>query len=225
MIYLQHRLHQSLPASALATEVRAVLGKPLRRAAPLAQLAVAGALACLPDTTRAAPLALIWQSTAGPRAETQTLLEEVCHGACEPLPYDFLASQPAIAAAQLKPFLPGLQLANHLPLARETETQWALMLTLAHRGLAEGRFACVLCAHLDVTNDMASGEWLVLSASADQPTLARLAPAGDTPADTVADTAEFPARLDTLLTDPAGSGRRLRLHSPALPKLTVEFAR
>jgi hypothetical protein len=36
------------------------------------------------------------------------------------MPYDFLASQPAIAAAQIQPFLPGLQSATHFPL----DTEW-----------------------------------------------------------------------------------------------------
>jgi hypothetical protein len=32
------------------------------------------------------------------------------------MPYDFLATQPALAAAQIQAFLPGLQSASHLPL-------------------------------------------------------------------------------------------------------------
>lgn len=68
-IALRHRLCQRLPVVELAAAVRRATGQPLRRAAPLSQLAVAGALSCLPDNAAGQPLALLWQSTYGPRAE------------------------------------------------------------------------------------------------------------------------------------------------------------
>lgn len=227
-IFLIQQRQQRIPLAELSGEVRQRLGKPLRRASPLTQLAVMGALSCLPEPLSGQRLALLWQSTYGPRAETLALLAEICTGAGEPLPYDFLASQPAIAAAQLKPLLPGLETAHHLPLDDETQTQWSLMLTLAHGWLSEGRFAQVLCAHLDVRNEIACGDWLLLSASSDN-ALASLRPASgafnESAGKICSDDRNFPARLDTLLTHPAGSGHRLRLQSPALPKLAVEFAR
>ena len=103
MIYLTTPLSQQFSPEALAAAVRAALGKPLRRAAPLTQLALVGALACLPEDRRHQPTALLWQSTSGPRAETQVLLREICSGSGEPMPYDFLATQPTIAAAQIRP--------------------------------------------------------------------------------------------------------------------------
>ncbi|MBK6357247.1 MAG: hypothetical protein IPF44_11245 [Betaproteobacteria bacterium] len=119
MISLTTTLSQSFAPANLPAAVRAALGKPLRRAAPLTQLALVGALACLPAERRTLPTTLLWQSTSGPRLETLTLLEEVCGGSAEPMPYDFLATQPAIAAAQIQSFLPGLQTAMHLPLDSE----------------------------------------------------------------------------------------------------------
>ncbi len=224
-ITLDHLLAQRLPVADLGCEVRQRLGKPLRRASPLTQLAVSGALACLPDTSPAQPLALLWQSTYGPRAETLALLDEVCCGAGEPLPFDFLASQPSIAAAQLKPWLPALQTAHHLPLDNEAQTQWTLMLALAHAWLSEGRCAQVLCAHLDIADGQASADWLLLRCHSVHPPLAELSLASAAPATPARDDRDFPKHLASLLTQPAGSDRRLRLQSPALPKLAVEFAR
>ena len=224
-ITLDHCFAQRLPVADLGSEVRQQLGKPLRRASPLTQLAVCGALACLPDASSAQPLALLWQSTYGPRAETLALLDEVCGGAGEPLPFDFLASQPAIAAAQLKPWLPTLQTAHHLPLDDEAQTQWTLMLALAHTWLSEGRFAQVLCAHLDIANGQARGDWLLLRCHSEHLPLAELSLASAAPATLARDNRDFLARLTTLLDQPAGSDQRLRLQSPALPKLAVEFAR
>jgi hypothetical protein len=141
--------------------VRAALGKPLRRAAPLTQLALLGALACLPAEHRQQPSALLWQSTSGPRQETLTLLEEVCLGAGEPMPYDFLATQPAIAAAQIQPFLPGLQLCHALPARQRGNSQLvAAAQSRQLNWLDEARYAQVLCAHLDSSPDGASGHWL-----------------------------------------------------------------
>ncbi len=113
MIYLERAFSQHFTPDELPAAVRAALGKPLRRAAALTQLAVVGAFAALPEAARSQPCALLWQSTSGPRPETLTLLNEMCHGAGEPMPYDFLATQPAIAAAQLQPLLPGLRSASH----------------------------------------------------------------------------------------------------------------
>lgn len=224
-VTLEHLLAQRLPVADLGSEVRQRLGKPLRRASPLTQLAVSGALACLPDASAAQPLALLWQSTYGPRVETLALLDEVCCGAGEPLPFDFLASQPAIAAAQLKPSLPCLQTAHHLPLDDEAQTQWTLMLALAHGWLSEGRYSQVLCAHLDIADCQASGDWLLLRCHSEHPPLAELSLASAAPASLARDDRDFPTHLASLLTQPAGSDRRLRLQSPALPKLAVEFAR
>ena len=224
-ITLDHLLSQRLPVADLGSEVRQRLGKPLRRASPLTQLAVSGALACLPDASSAQPLALLWQSTYGPRAETLALLDEVCCGTAEPLPFDFLASQPAIAAAQLKPWLPGLLTAHHLPLDNEAQSQWMLMLALAHAWLSEGRFTQVLCAHLDIADGQASGDWLLLRSHSEHPPLAELSLASAAPTTLARDDRDFPKRLANLLAQPAGNDRRLRLQSPALPKLAVEFAR
>ena len=100
MAYLNAPISQHFAAKELPIAVRSALGKPLRRAAALTQLALVGSLASLAENRRHQPTALLWQSTSGPRAETLALLQEVCIGSGEPMPFDFLAIQPAIAAAQ-----------------------------------------------------------------------------------------------------------------------------
>ncbi|MDP2880344.1 MAG: hypothetical protein Q8N89_02040 [Azonexus sp.] len=223
MISLTTVLSQSFAPADLPAAVRAALGKPLRRAAPLTQLALVGALACLPVERRALPTTLLWQSTSGPRLETLTLLEEVCNGSAEPMPYDFLATQPAIAAAQIQTFLPGLQTAMHLPLDSEGVANWSLLLNLAIVWLKEGRCAQVLCAQLDHAADVASGHWLALSRGTLENSPACLQLADGTTSDALPDTPDFPARLAEWLAGHDGS--TLSLHSPAAMKLTVEFTR
>lgn len=157
-------LHQQLAPDALAGEVRRVLGKPLRRAAAFTQLAACGAASLLDEAQRMQPSALFWQSTSGPRAETLHLLGEMAEGG-ETMPYDFLATQPAIAAAQLQPLLPGLTMALHCPLDRAGQADWSLLLTLAVDRLQGGKIRHALCAQLDVWPDRLDAGWLLLSSA------------------------------------------------------------
>jgi hypothetical protein len=223
MITLTTTLSQSFSPAALPAAVRAALGKPLRRAAPLTQLALVGALACLPADRRHLPTALLWQSTSGPRLETMTLLDEVCCGGAEPMPYDFLATQPAIAAAQIQTFLPGLQSAMYLPLDSEGSANWSLLLSLAIVWLNEGRCAQVLCAQLDHAADVASGHWLALSGASLENSPASLQLVEDASTDSLPDAPDFPARLAEWLA--ASAGQTLSLHSPVAMRLAVEFVR
>jgi len=223
MIALTATLSQSFAPAALPTAVRAALGKPLRRAAVLTQLALLGALTCLPAERRHLPTALLWQSTSGPRLETTTLLDEVCCGSSEPMPYDFLATQSAIAAAQIQAFVPGLHSAMHLPLDSQGVANWSLLLSLAIVRLNEGRCAQVLCAQLDHAADAASGHWLALSHAPLENSPASLQLASEVSSNCLPDTPDFPAKLAEWLA--TGAGQTLSLHSPVAMRLAVEFAR
>jgi hypothetical protein len=222
MIHLDTAFSQQFVPTELPAAVRAALGKPLRRAAALTQLALLGAFAALPAERRALPTALLWQSTSGPRLETLTLLAEICEAGGEPMPYDFLATQPALAAVQIQPFLPGLQAASHVPLDNAETANWGLLLSLAIAWLNEGRYSQVLCAQLDHRHDLASGHWLSLSRAAGTAPLARLAMAASFPPG-LPDTPDLPARIANWLAHPGPS--RLLLESPADRGQTVEFAR
>lgn len=223
MIYLNTILSQQYPPSALAGAVRVVLGKPLRRAAPLTQLALLGALACLPEERRPLASALLWQSTSGPRQETIALLDEVCLGAGETMPYDFLATQPAIAAAQIQPFFCGLQSATHCPLDSEGTACWLLLLTLAVNWLEEARYRQILCAQLDSSPDGASGHWLSLSNEPLENPLASLQLGTDSAPGSLPDTPDFPVHLARWLQ--LADSSSLQLQSPAAAGLALKFIR
>jgi hypothetical protein len=223
MIYLDAVVSQQFPPADLPNAVRAALGKPLRRAPVLAQLAVLGTLACLPAERRQRPTALLWQSTSGPRLETLELLDEVRQDSGEPMPFTFLATVPASAAVQLRPFVPGLRSASTLPLDTEEKANWGLLLSIASNWLNEGRYEQVLCAHLDHWADCLSGHWLALSTIPADKALATLRPGTSGPATTAADTPDFPVTLGHWLSEAAD--RPLQLESPVVPGLTVEFAR
>lgn len=223
MIFVNALVSQQHAPQALPAAVRAALGKPLRRAAALTQLALVGALACLPKERRQLPTALLWQSTSGPRLETLTLLNEVCTGAAEPMPYDFLATQPAIAAVQIQPFLPGLQSASYFPLDTEGQANWSLLLTLAANWIEDGRYAQVLCAHLDSRAESADGHWLALADSPLEKSPANLHIRTMNYPGARPDTPDFPLQLADWLATPTSP--LLHLQSPAMPLLAVEFAR
>ncbi len=220
MSHLHACLSQTFTPTELADAVRATLGKPLRRAAALTQLALVGALACLPPERRNLPTQLLWQSTSGPRQETLALLEEMAEGG-EPMPYDFLATQPAIAAAQIQPSLPGLIAVSHCPLDVDGQAHWATLLMLADQWLAAGRCQQVLCAQLNVWDNEARGHWLLLGDEALDNSPARLHLIEST-AEGQPDQPEFPLKLADWL---AGDAPSFRLHAPAAFRQTVEFVR
>lgn len=223
MAYLSPPLSQQFAADALPAAVRAALGKPLRRAAALTQLALLGSLASLPENRRHLPSALLWQSTGGPRSETQSLVHEVCAGSGEPMPFDFLAIQPAIAAAQIQPFLPGLQSASYFPLDSEGTAQWSLLLNLALNWLDEGRYSQVLCAYLNLTPGSAESHWLTLSNEPLENTPIKLQLSAIPSHQAQADTPEFPQHLNHWLQQSAAS--TFSLQSPAAYRLALEFTR
>lgn len=222
MTYLNAVISQNFTSPELPAAVRAALGKPLRRAAPLTQLAVVGALACVPAERRKWPTVLLWQTMSGPRGETLNLLEEVCNGPAEPMPYDFLATQPAIAAAQLKPFFPGLQSASCWPLADASAGNWSPLLSLADYWLNAGRYAQVLCAQLEHTGENACGHWLALGITPLENSLARLQLSDLRSESAVPDSPDFPLLLSRWLAERGASS--LQLQSATGDHLAVEFA-
>ncbi|MCK6390951.1 MAG: hypothetical protein L6Q40_07995 [Azonexus sp.] len=213
---------QHLAPATLGAAVRAALGQPLRRAAPYTQLLACGAFQLLLPAERDMPFALLWQTTRGPREETLALLAEVCEGSGEPMPYDFLATQPAIAAAQLQPLLPGLAHAQCSPLAHATGADWQSLLTQAANWLVHGRYARVLCAHIDASPETCTAHWIKLHTApleigAWHLHLSNNPSSDDAPG--IADTPDLPAQLVS------ASAAKLALHSRHAPYRTVEFVR
>jgi hypothetical protein len=223
MAYMNTPISQRFTADELPAAVRTAIGKPLRRAAALTQLALVGSLATLPENCRHLQTALLWQSTSGPRDETLDLLQEVCIGSGEPMPFGFLAIQPAIAAAQIQPFLPGLQTASYFPLDTVGKAQWSLLLNMALNWLAEGRYAQVLCAHLDLTPNGAESHWLSLCKEPLENSLIKLQLTSIANQNTLPDTPDFPQHLKHWLQQP--NTDVLNLQSPAGYRQALEFTR
>lgn len=215
--FSQHLSPGDLPAC-----VRNTLGQSLRRSAAYTQLLACGAFSLLPPVVRTRKIALLWQSSCGPRMETTALLAEVCDGSGEPMPYDFLATQPAIAAAQLQSLLPGLALAQCCPLDSATTADWQLLLLQASGWLRRARYEHVLCAHIDLSPDACTAHWLRLDAAplencAWHLNLSDISVPATAPA--IADTPDLPAQLVSANTP------KLALHSRHSMHRTVEFVR
>lgn len=203
---------QNIAPAELSPLVRAATGQAMRRTSALHQLALLGSLHCLPEAWRNRSTALLWQSASGPCRETLTLLDEVCQGSAEPMPYDFLATQPALAATQIEPCVPGLRIASHLPLADGQQSAWGLLLTLASQWLNEGRYEQVLCAQLDTWPEQYRGYWLGLStATPESGCLAHLAISTSAAERVLSDCPQLPEQLHAALHEPGW--RELRLSS------------
>jgi hypothetical protein len=205
----------------LAAAARLAAGSGLRRAGDLTRLALLVALAAIPEARRRQPTALFWQTASGPRRETAHLLATLRSGDGEPLPYDFLATQPALAAAQIQPWLPGLAAASATPLARTGEACWAFLLADALAWTAARAGSQALCAHLDAWEDGAAAHALLLAADPGEPPLARLVPVAASTLPLLADIPELPAGLPAQL----AAGHGCALAAPAGLSLALEFVR
>jgi hypothetical protein len=139
------------------------------------------------------------------------------------MPFGFLAIQPAIAAAQIQPFLPGLQTASYFPLDTVGKAQWSLLLNMALNWLADGRYAQVLCAHLDLTPSGAESHWLSLSKEPLENSLIKLQLSSIANQNTLPDTPDFPQQLKHWLQQPKTNV--LNLQSPAGYRQALEFTR
>lgn len=150
----------------LRQRVREALGAPLRRAGAQVELAVAGAHACLaalPDGTARDSVGVLWTSRAGVRAATATVLEELCLRAEPPLPFDFLATQAALAAIPLQQALPTLDTALYLPWTGDEALRWPRMLQLAALQLRAGRHTLMLCGTVEPGEALHCCHWAALA--------------------------------------------------------------
>lgn len=169
---------QRFDTGALAAHARACSGVPLRRAGALAELTLSGVHACLAGQPPLAT-ALLWGSRAGIRQATARVLADLCVAAEPPLPFDFLATQPALAAVPVQQTFPCVVNALYQPWQQDEETHWARMLHLAAVWLAQGRYRRVLCGQVEPGESTQRGDWLAL-ARADA-TAATAAPPDDGP--------------------------------------------
>lgn len=100
-----------LPRAEVQAFARAQLGSTLRRAGISAEFTLASALACWrkvqPEPT-APCLALIWASRTLTGTENAACLKELLEARELPMPFQFISSQPSMAAVHAQILLPGL---------------------------------------------------------------------------------------------------------------------
>lgn len=97
--------------------MRAQLGPGLRRAGISTEFTLATAVACwrrLEPAPASPHLALIWTSLTFSGTENMECLTELRGARSLPMPFQFIASQPHMAAVYAGPFLPGLVYATTL---------------------------------------------------------------------------------------------------------------
>lgn len=100
-----------LPREEVQSFARSQLGSALRRAGISAEFTLASALACWRKCQPAPAhpsLALIWTSRTLTGTENTACLAELLEARELPMPFQFIASQPAMAGVHAKALLPGL---------------------------------------------------------------------------------------------------------------------
>ena len=161
--------------SALATEFKQATGRALRRTGVLPALAL---LACLRATQgetwttprQALPTLLLWHTRSVITEEATPLLRMMIEDQEALMPYDFLASQPALMGVNLQAHLPELRQAICLPWVDEAGTErWQRALLLAALSLREQSCQRVICLQLDREADHLQAQALSLTLDAAGP--------------------------------------------------------
>lgn len=155
-----HRQH--FDSATLAATARAQCAVPLRRAGAMTELVVSGVHACL-DGGPDLPTALIWGSRIGIRQATARVVTDLCVAGEAAMPFDFLATQPTLAAVPVQQTFPCVANALYQPWQADTDLHWARMLQLAMVWLHHGRHARVLCGQVEPGERESRGDWLVLA--------------------------------------------------------------
>ena len=141
--------------SALATEFQQATGRALRRTGVLPALALLACLrACQSETwtgpRQALPTLLLWHTRSVITEEATPLLRMMIEDQEALMPYDFLASQPALMGVNLQAHFPELSQAICLPWVDEAGTErWQRALLLAALSLREQSCQRVICLQLD----------------------------------------------------------------------------
>ena len=143
--------------AALAAEFQQATGRPLRRAGSLAAMALLACRRCTQserwpqDQPRGAlPTLLLWHTPSVIAEEAARLLTMMLDGQEAIMPFDFLASQPALVGVTLHPHFPELSNAICMPWVDEEGTEiWQRSVLLAAHWLAENACQRVVCVHLE----------------------------------------------------------------------------
>ncbi|MCL2644093.1 MAG: hypothetical protein FWD51_01370 [Betaproteobacteria bacterium] len=156
---LEHRF-DTATLSALARRHADV---PLRRAGPLVELVIVG-LATVLDKQPDMPTVVLWGSQTGIVSAGYRLVSCI-EVAREPVfPFDFLASQPIVAAIALQKRFPCIENALYQPWPGDVAVHWQRARTLAAAWLRVGRCARVICGQAEPGEDEHIGRWQILRA-------------------------------------------------------------
>lgn len=139
---------QCFDAATLSALARRHTSIPLRRAGPLTELVIVGVASILekqPDM----PTVVLWGSRTGVLV-TGNRLVSCIEIALEPVfPFDFLASQPIVAAVSLQKSFPCIENALYQSWLGDPEIHWQRARTLATAWLRAGRCERVICGQVE----------------------------------------------------------------------------
>ena len=148
----EHRF-DTATLSALARQHTSV---PLRRAGPLVELVIVGLAESL-DKQPEMPTTVLWGSHAGPIAAGNRLVSCVEFAREHVFPFDFLASQPILAAIALQKSFPCIENALYQPWPGDVAIHWQRARMLATAWLRAGRSARVICGQIE-SDESGQGE-------------------------------------------------------------------
>ncbi|MDR2207579.1 MAG: hypothetical protein LBE22_01185 [Azoarcus sp.] len=135
-------------SATLSSLARQHASVPLRRAGPLVELVIVG-LALTLDNQPDMPTVVLYGSRTGVVA-TGIRLVSCIEIAREPVyPFDFLASQPIVAAIALQKSFPCIENVLYQPWHDDVSIHWQRMKTLASAWLHAGRCARVICGQVE----------------------------------------------------------------------------
>jgi hypothetical protein len=157
-------LDQHFDRATLTAAVRAQSGVPLRRAGVLTEMVFVGVAACLADQPEL-PTLVLWGSHIGARAVSSCVITDIVLAREAPFPYDFLATQPILAAVPVQQSFPCIENVIYQPWGDDVELHWQRMRTLARVWLQAGRGARVLCGQVEPGEGEHRGQWQVLGRS------------------------------------------------------------
>jgi hypothetical protein len=152
---------QRFDAATLSALARRQSAVPLRRAGALTELVIVGVAACLADEPAHSTLVL-WGSRTGARDAGIRVVRDVVLKREAPFPFDFLATQPILAAIPLQQSFPCIESVLYQPWTGGDELHWQRMRMLATAFLRAGRHARALCGQLEPGEGEHIGRWQML---------------------------------------------------------------
>jgi len=154
-------LTQRFDAAALAAAARSATRTPLRRAGPVTELVIVGVYACLFERALL-PTAVLWGSAAGAGEAGLRVVADVVLKREPPYPFDFLATQPNLAAIHVRQAFDCVGNVVHQPIAVDPALHWRRMESLAAAWLRAGRCARVAIGQVEAGGEENVGRWRVV---------------------------------------------------------------